>query len=278
MDFNLFKNIKTRYLFIAMTAVTIISSIALVFIEAALRLGFSNDYAEVYSLIVTLAWFVMALVFVRKKNISMKSFLGKFPKKSFVLEVPLTWIITYIGALGAILILYFMVSKLTPNLLSSVQSNVEEQPTILSNNIFVVISFLGTVVAAPIVEEFIFRGILFRRLYSKFGIIIGILLSSLIFFLLHFTINFIIFFLGMALAILTYKYKSLVPAICLHALNNCITFFIERAKSSSNATTSSDSLVSTATLIVGIIFFIMYLVFLILNLRKCYKIKVLSEE
>ncbi|KHD38602.1 CAAX protease [Clostridium acetobutylicum] len=272
MDFKLFKDIKTRYLFIAMTAVTIVSGILLAFINVLFNISLTDDVNELYALVVTVIWFIMALIFIKVNKIKISDFFGKFPKKSFIVEVPFTWIITYLGAMGAILIMFYVIATLDPHILKSVQSNVESRPTILSSSFFVVISFLGTVIAAPVAEEFIFRGILFRRLYSKYGLIAGVFLSSLIFFVLHLTLNPIIFFLALGLAMLSYKYKSLIPSIFLHALNNLITFLQNSARTTASDSSASMT-VDNSMLIIGIIFFILYLIFLVVSLKKCSKLK-----
>ncbi len=85
------------------------------------------------------------------------------------------------------------------------------------------ILLLQTSVLAPLVEETLFRGILYPALRSRMGVLGGILLSSSIFAILHPTLpaGFLpLFSLGVVLAYLYESRKSLVPSIVLHALNN----------------------------------------------------------
>ena len=77
-------------------------------------------------------------------------------------------------------------------------------------------------VLAPLVEETLFRGIIFGSLQAYFGKWTSAVLSAVIFSGLHFQAYgfFPRFMLGMVLVYLYDKYKSLYPAIALHALNN----------------------------------------------------------
>lgn len=79
-------------------------------------------------------------------------------------------------------------------------------------------------VFAPLVEETLFRGIIFGSLQSYFGKWTAAVISAAIFSGLHFqTYGFLPrFFLGIALVYLYDKYKSLYPSVTLHALNNIV--------------------------------------------------------
>lgn len=78
------------------------------------------------------------------------------------------------------------------------------------------------VLAAPIVEEFLFRGLLYRSMRMKAGAWMTAIATSLLFAVIHGQVLLIpsLFVLGMILAGLTERYKSIVPAIAVHALNN----------------------------------------------------------
>lgn len=277
MNFEVFKNTKTRYLFIQMFVVTILSVIILGIFSKVYNVTINDDLNELYALIVTLIWFLLAIRFMKKNKITMKNFIGKMPKKTFIVEIPVMYIISYIGAVGGIFVILFVVNSLNPGVLKSVESNITSPPSILSSNFFVAIAFLGTVIAAPIAEEFIFRGILMGRLYNKYGIIKSIIISSLIFFIMHLTVNPVILFLGFGLAVLDYKYKSLIPSICLHALNNFITFMTNSDKVKGGSGLSGFD-INNKTLISGIILLAIYIVYLYINLKKCVGVKASTEN
>jgi membrane protease YdiL (CAAX protease family) len=81
---------------------------------------------------------------------------------------------------------------------------------------------------APVVEEVLFRGVIFGGLQAHFGKWTSAVLSAMIFSALHFQAYgfFPRFMLGMVLVYLYDKYKSLYPAIALHGLNNIVATLI----------------------------------------------------
>ena len=83
-------------------------------------------------------------------------------------------------------------------------------------------------VLAPLVEETLFRGVIFGSLQAYFGKWTSAVLSAVIFSGLHLQAYgfFPRFMLGMVLVYLYDRYKSLYPAIALHALNNIVATLI----------------------------------------------------
>jgi membrane protease YdiL (CAAX protease family) len=91
----------------------------------------------------------------------------------------------------------------------------------VSGDIFLV------VILAPLVEEFVFRGVFLRWLNSKFNVYIAILVTSLIFGLLHDfggIISAIIF--GVCMSILYIKTNDIFVPISVHIGNNFISEFL----------------------------------------------------
>jgi uncharacterized protein len=93
--------------------------------------------------------------------------------------------------------------------------------TSISLEEFVWLFALGAI-AAPIVEEFLFRGLLYPLMRVRFKVVGAILLSSLLFAAVHFIPPLIpaLLMMGVVLAYLAERYDSLYPAITVHALNN----------------------------------------------------------
>ncbi|MDQ4065663.1 MAG: CPBP family intramembrane metalloprotease [Actinomycetota bacterium] len=83
---------------------------------------------------------------------------------------------------------------------------------------------LAGAVAAPIVEEFIFRGLLFPYLRARKGVVFGVMASSALFAALHFVPPLLpaLFVFGVVQALVVHRLRSLYPAVALHALNNAI--------------------------------------------------------
>lgn len=84
--------------------------------------------------------------------------------------------------------------------------------------------FALAAIVAPIAEEFLFRGLLYPMLRVKRTIAIAVLVSALAFALLHFIPPLIPAFLtmGVVFALVVERYKSIYPAMLVHALNNGI--------------------------------------------------------
>jgi membrane protease YdiL (CAAX protease family) len=85
---------------------------------------------------------------------------------------------------------------------------------------------LAGAVAAPITEEFLFRGLIYRYLRATRPIYTAILVSSLLFAAAHFTPALVpvLLVFGIAEALVAERYDSLYPAMVLHALNNGTLF------------------------------------------------------
>ena len=77
---------------------------------------------------------------------------------------------------------------------------------------------------APIAEEFLFRGMLFRLLRTRMKLVAAVALSAVLFAVLHFIPALVPALLGMGvvLALVADRYDSLYPAMLVHALNNGI--------------------------------------------------------
>ena len=143
-----------------------------------------------------------------------------------------------------------------------------------------IIQALATAVGAPIVEELMFRGVIYRRLRRMAGVIPSAIIVSLLFGVYHG--NWIqapyAFLLGMACVYVYERYKSIIAPMILHGTANfvaiLITFF---------ATISGESVVdqhitySVQDLIVLIVFVIITGILTFLLYRVINK-KVVPEE
>jgi membrane protease YdiL (CAAX protease family) len=91
-----------------------------------------------------------------------------------------------------------------------------------------VIAVLGfqAAVLAPLGEEFIYRGVLMTTLLRDTGATGAIVVSSAVFALVHFSSEpqamLPLFFLGITLAYVTYRTRSLVAAVVIHAIFNAL--------------------------------------------------------
>lgn len=268
MNFELFKEIKTRYLFIKMLCILALGIILMIVCSKVLKMHITDSYVEIISTVITIIWFLIVLKFMRENSISISNFVRRPVKSKFILEVPVSLIITYLGGAGFILLILFLVNCINPAMLNSINSNLSNKSPELGTMFMMIISFISSVIIAPIVEEFIFRGILMGRLYNKYGLGKSILFSSIIFLSMHLNINPMLLLLGISCAILTYKYKSLIPSITLHACNNLIVF-IGGLKRNSGVSKNDLLNVNSSFIIGGIILVTIYIFYSYRNYRKC---------
>lgn len=96
------------------------------------------------------------------------------------------------------------------------------------STLLAVVTGVFVVVVAPFVEEFFFRGFLHQALRNSSGAVLAVLGSATIFSAIHFAPEKFVplFFLGVALALLFEKTRSLWPCIMLHAINNTLAFAV----------------------------------------------------
>ena len=89
------------------------------------------------------------------------------------------------------------------------------------------------IVIAPFAEEIFFRGFLYQAFRNSFGVWPGAILSGLVFGVIHFEFFKLVqlAILGVILALLFERTRSLWPPIMLHAINNTLAFIYLMADS-----------------------------------------------
>lgn len=108
-----------------------------------------------------------------------------------------------------------------------------EQPQVtgfegISQQYEYILAFITLVIIAPVAEEILFRGYLLGKLRKFAPTWIAIVVSSLLFGLVHFnpSVSVDTFVLGLVLAWMTVKTKSLWPAILIHMIKNGLAFYL----------------------------------------------------
>ncbi|MFL0578157.1 lysostaphin resistance A-like protein [Dietzia sp. 179-F 9C3 NHS] len=89
-----------------------------------------------------------------------------------------------------------------------------------------VLGLLGVAVLVPIVEEVVFRGIVLPALRARFQPVTGLVLAGAVFAVVHVLPPALPYLLvvGIALCGMAEWYRSIVPGIVLHGVNNAIVF------------------------------------------------------
>lgn len=130
----------------------------------------------------------------------------------------------YIAQMTLVVVVFTVIQVVSPS------TNLDQAQDVLGfgkTHWAVVASFIAAVGIAPVVEELIFRGIMFRALASRWPIWLAAIVSSAAFGWLHGQLNVGIytFLLGLLLTWLFQRSQSLFPGILLHMLNNAIAFW-----------------------------------------------------
>lgn len=172
------------------------------------------------SLAVILAYATMAAVFMlraRGAGVNWKRFFGRPPRRS---DLPLLAIVVPLGMLtaGSLTIVFVPLSYLTPELIQ--RTILEDSPLYhIASFEQLVWVFLAVAVVAPVVEEMVFRGIVLQRFAHKWGTSTAVIASSALFAIAH--VEWVGHFLiGISLALLYLRTRSLWVAIVTHAVYN----------------------------------------------------------
>jgi len=125
-----------------------------------------------------------------------------------LISVPLDYLLTYIKN----------------NFLGETKLDLVNQ-LISDANIYITI--LSASILAPIVEELMLRGLTLNKALSRTNTITAILISSIIFGILHMNViqGIFAFLIGIPLALVFIKTKSIIPCILCHLANNLIAVF-----------------------------------------------------
>lgn len=92
--------------------------------------------------------------------------------------------------------------------------------------VFVGLGLLIVAVLVPVAEEVVFRGIVLPALRARFRAVAGITLAGAVFALVHFVPPALPYLLvvGISLCAMAQWYRSIVPGIVLHGVNNAVVF------------------------------------------------------
>ena len=175
-------------------------------------------------------------------NVDYKKIIGKFPP-----DYKWWWILGIVALLiffsvGTIWLLFYPLSFIAPSYVNGFLNETDfytmaDTTSPLVYNFLVV---LITVLVAPVVEEFLFRGVILQRLAVKWGITAGMLISSFIFGVLHGDIIGAFVF-GIFMSLLYINTRTLLVPIACHILNNGlafgVSFIVILLGESENATT-----------------------------------------
>jgi uncharacterized protein len=205
-----------------------------------LGFGIGACFAFVLGLIIGIAdvsvddssvWFVFGIValiylgigmavhilVVERRGIGWKELGLRPPDRGFILMTLGVWVLTMIATSVVSLVITSLVDD-PPDVAD--QLGVAE--SLSFSGLDVGILLLATVVAPAVVEEVVFRTLLYSPLRSRWSFVPAAVVTSVVFAAVHGAVLVmpVLFVLGLSLAWLRERFDSLYPPIVLHALNN----------------------------------------------------------
>ncbi|MFA4030264.1 MAG: hypothetical protein GDYSWBUE_001906 [Candidatus Fervidibacterota bacterium] len=174
----------------------------------------------------SILWLAM-LLYARSSNMSAVGL-----KVDAIAKDLLHGFITYISMLPWVWLasaLSMLISKWLFGRLSEPAHPIAQVMMFASSKAFIITVFLTGVLAAPVIEELIFRGALYSALRQRMGVLSGAVLSSLLFAILH-PQSIVgvppLFIVGIALSLLYELRRSVIGCIFAHALINFFSLLI----------------------------------------------------
>lgn len=108
------------------------------------------------------------------------------------------------------------------------------EATSLIGDEITVVQVLSVVIAAPVLEEVLYRGLIMKSLQRGMSVFVSLIIQAAVFGLMHGQLLWICYatFFGVILAVIKLRYKSLYPSILLHAsfngANYILIFFYDK--------------------------------------------------
>lgn len=144
-----------------------------------------------------------------------------------------------------------------------------------------IIQIVTSVIMAPLIEEIIFRGIIYRRIKRVSGSGIAMILSALFFGVFHMNVvqGIYAFIVGLILAYVCEKYKTIWASIIMHAVANGVSVWASSQTSADELQQTQDIVYSQPELVALLVltaitgFFTVSLLIVIHNTVKPQKIE-----
>ncbi|PKL73548.1 MAG: CPBP family intramembrane metalloprotease [Methanobacteriales archaeon HGW-Methanobacteriales-2] len=235
-----FQGVKIRYLVLWIILFFIVMT-GLILASHSLLKG--AEWSVAYGLLVYALISYWMLRNFRKINLDYSRFIGHIPINYNWLFLLTIVFAVILFSLGMNELTHFIISTIDPGILGEIPRTSlfytpQDTPLAPFMNL---LDFLTGVIAAPIVEELLFRGVMLHRFTFKLGLKKAILTSSIIFGLLH--ADFIgAFVFGMVMCILYIKTGTLIIPIIGHMLNNLLAYGMQML---SNINQQNSALVSS---------------------------------
>ena len=175
---------------------------------------FSTLFGSLFMLIIAAVWYFFKYYKPAKEEGRIEPLLPRLKKPMAIVTIVAGCICVF----GLAVVIQCLLSGFVPNtseVVNEVLSNV------VGTNIMGVIA---AVIVAPIAEEIAVRGIILRRAEKSFGLVGCMIISAVMFGVFHLNIIQGLYVLPMGLfwGYIGYKYKSVIPCIICHMINNLL--------------------------------------------------------
>ncbi len=206
-----------------MALYAILSLIAVsTFVSKDADLDIAGSIPEMAVTMTAVSVVTLALVFKYSKLVGGRASIGlTWPKDiGFLVRLPIVFVAYFALSLTAMI----LTGSLAPDVDLDTPQNIGFDA--VNGPAQAIGAYVLLAILPPLVEEFIFRGIIFKGMYRGLGFWVAAVISSLLFGLAHGQVNLFIdtFFLGMAASWLTWRYDSILPAILLHGAKNSLAY------------------------------------------------------
>ena len=166
-------------------------------------------------------WF-LSLVF--NKKLMLRDFFNRRTTPFTVTQYFSVILLIFTVSIGLEGLVSFVLTWLSPTYVESVVAEpILDGGTAQRNLVTIILAVL----IGPLMEEIVFRGLIFQRLAIRFGLSSAILTSSIIFGLLHFESFLGAAVFGMFMCFLFYHTKNLLIPVLVHILNNVVAVIID---------------------------------------------------
>ena len=223
---NPFQRLRTRWLILSAIGATLLAYLALGGATELIGLVLGQNFwgnpatRELLEMFAGYGALALSLLWVgRGAGVDLRRLIGRVPKGHDWLITAGLLAVTMMFSLGSWEVAAYALSRTAPDLLIWLMEATAPAPggTIAHGLGWIVVGVL----AAPVLEEVLFRGMLVSRWGVKWGIRTGIVVSSVCFGILH--ANAIgITVVGLVAAILYLRTRTLIVPIAFHAANNAV--------------------------------------------------------
>jgi hypothetical protein len=164
----------------------------------------------------------------RRHHIDLNGILGSWPAPVQWRRLIGLWLILFMFSLGAFQVSFALLSYVFPE---PVEQALQDSIFLTGDEtaipwLYNLLMFGILVIAAPVLEEFLFRGFLLHRWGTRWNVKTAVILSSVLFGVLHSNVIGLTAF-GVVMALLYLRSGSLGVVIVVHSLNNAIAASLE---------------------------------------------------